>query len=256
MKLSELKVFLDEKVDKYNRVDFIENDPICIPHQFEKKPDIEISGLFAAVLAWGQRKTIINKCNELMDRMGGEPHRFVLESSDVDQKNLLGFKHRTFNDTDLLYFVDFLRAVYSQHKSLEDAFVSGQLDGDHTGPALQNFYERFVTGEHFPMRTAKHIQSPLRKSACKRMSMFLRWMVRRDDRGVDFGLWSKISSSQLICPCDLHVDRVARRLKLISRKQTDWLTALELTNKLKKLNPQDPVLYDFALFGLGIEEKF
>ena len=256
MKLSELKSFLDEKSDKYNRKGFIENDPISIPHQFTKKQDIEISGLFAAVLAWGQRKTIINKCLELMDRMGGEPHRFVTESSDSDLKSLLGFKHRTFNDTDLLYFIEFLKSVYANHNSLEDAFVQKQLEGDNTGPALQNFYNVFISSENFPKRTGKHIQSPERKSACKRMSMFLRWMVRDDDRGVDFGIWNKISPSQLICPCDLHVDRVARKLRMISRKQTDWLTALELTAKLREMNPEDPVVYDFALFGLGIEEKF
>ncbi len=252
----ELKAFLDEKVTQYNRPGFIENDPVSIPHQFSQQQDIEIAGLFAAVLAWGQRKTIINKCNELMEMMDRAPYDFVLHASDRDLVRLEQFKHRTFNATDTLYFVHFLKSVYQQYESLEELFAPTDYQGPTTERALVNFYERFVSLDNFPARTAKHVQNPLRKSACKRMNMYLRWMVRDDDNGVDFGVWKRIKPRQLICPCDLHVDRVARKLGLIKRKQTDWQTALELTATLREMDGHDPVKYDFALFGLGIEEKF
>jgi uncharacterized protein (TIGR02757 family) len=248
-----LKEFLDDKVERFNSPDFIENDPISIPHRFKSKQDIEISGLFAAVLAWGQRKTIIRKCVELMAMMGNEPYNFIRHHSDKDLKGLLGFKHRTFNSTDTLYFVESLRAFYSTHKSLEQAFVTSK-DDKTVENGLVKFHDVFFSLEHFPHRTKKHIPTPIRKSTCKRLNMYLRWMVRDDDNGVDFGIWKKISPAQLICPCDVHVDRIGRRLKLIKRKQTDWLTALELTENLRKLDHNDPVKYDFALFGLGIEE--
>ncbi len=253
----ELKLFLDKKYKQYNRLDFISNDPICIPHLFSKKQDIEIMGFIASVLAWGQRVTIINKCKELITRMDNAPYDFVLNHQENDLKKMLGFKHRTFNDTDLLYFISFFSWFYKGNNSLENAFVKGSnykaLD---TGVALIDFNALFFSLEDFPERTRKHISTPLRKSACKRLNMFLRWMVRKDTKGVDFGIWNKIDSSQLVCPCDVHVERVARRLGLISRPQTDWQTALELTNKLKEFDPKDPVKYDFALFGLGVEEKF
>ena len=248
--------FLTEKAHYYNRPSFIPNDPVSIPHGFTKRQDIEIAGLFAAILAWGQRKTIINKCLLLMDLMGNEPHHFVLSASENDLQGLEGFKHRTFNDTDLLYFIHFLRHVYKSHDSLESIFIGDGYDHQpNIEQALINFYEAFIGLPEFPNRTKKHVQNPLRNSACKRINMYLRWMVRKDDKGVDFGLWRHIHPRQLICPCDLHVDRVARRLGLIQRKQTDWKTALELTDRLRAFNPEDPVLYDFALFGLGIEEK-
>ena len=252
----ELKSFLDSKVDTYNRPSFIPDDPICIPRAYNKKQDIEITGFFAAVLAWGQRITIVNKCRELFERMGGEPHEFILHHSEEDLKGLLGFKHRTFNEIDLLYFVSFLQHHYSQYDSLEDAFLRGmQPDHEHVEQGLVGFHHYFFSLEDAPHRTRKHVATPIRKSACKRLNMYLRWMVRSDSQGVDFGLWKRISPSQLICPCDLHVDRIARRLGLIIRKQTDWLTALELTENLRQLDPDDPVKYDFALFGLGIEER-
>lgn len=244
-----LKEFLDEKVDLYNRPDFIENDPIQVPHSFKKAQDIEISGFFAATLAWGQRKTIISKCRELMDLMDNAPHDFVLNHSASDLKKLTTFKHRTFNTTDLLYFVHFFHQYYKKEKSLESAF----LTGSEMKIQLTNFHSTFFSLEDFPPRTRKHIATPERKSACKRINMFLRWMVRSDDRGVDFGIWTNISPAQLICPIDLHVERIARKLKLIKRKQVDWQTAEELTSNLKKLDPADPVKYDFALFGLGLD---
>jgi uncharacterized protein (TIGR02757 family) len=252
-----LKEFLDAKVAEYNQPGFIEFDPVCIPHMFSKQQDIEISGLWAAVLAWGQRKTIIRKCRELFELMDWAPHDFMLHHQENDLKAFLGFKHRTFNATDTLYFIEFLSWYYHKHASLEDAFARYLQPADeHVGPALAGFHELFFSLPDAPDRTRKHIATPARKAACKRLVMFLRWMVRKDGCGVDFGLWNRISPSQLICPCDVHVDRVARRLGLISRKQTDWLTALELTQQLKQFDPADPVKYDFALFGLGVEEKF
>jgi uncharacterized protein (TIGR02757 family) len=249
----ELKVFLDEKVERYNRPGFIENDPVCIPHSFTKKQDIEISGLFAAVLAWGQRVTIINKCRSLMAMMDNDPHQFILHHRERDLKPFLEFRHRTFNPTDTLYFIEVLRWFYQRHASLEDAFVT-QKGEETTEQGLNRFREIFFHLESAPHRTRKHIPSPEKKSTCKRLNMYLRWMVRHDNNGVDFGIWKKINTSQLVCPCDLHVERVARKLRFIKRKQTDWQTALELTAQLRKLDPVDPVKYDFALFGLGIEE--
>lgn len=249
----ELKQFLDLKAEQFNKPDFIENDPVSIPHMFKKKQDIEISGLFAAVLAWGQRKTIIRKCKELLERMDNEPHNFILNHRDKDLRVFSDFKHRTFNGIDTVYFIESLRALYLKHESLEDVFpVSASEITIEKG--LIHFHHRFFSLEDHPHRTKKHLPTPERKSTCKRLVMYLRWMVRRDNNGVDFGIWKKISPSQLVCPCDLHVDRVARKLKLIKRKQTDWQTALELTAHLRKFDPVDPVKYDFALFGLGIDE--
>jgi uncharacterized protein (TIGR02757 family) len=254
----ELKSFLDLKVREYNQLSFIANDPVCIPHQYSHKQDIEIAAFFAAILAWGQRKTIINKCSDLFNRMDNAPHQFMLQHEDVDLKRLLGFKYRTFNDTDLLYFVAFFKAHYTNHASLESAFLPklpSQENEFTAEQALIHFRAYFFSLPDFPNRTKKHISSPLQKSTCKRLNMFLRWMVRKDNCGVDFGLWSNIKPSALICPCDVHVDRVARILGLISRKQTDWLTATELTDRLREFDAEDPVKYDFALFGLGVEAK-
>ncbi len=255
--MSQIKDFLDEKVIQYNQPGFITLDPISIPHRFSKKQDIEISGFFAAILAWGQRKTIINKCLELFSLMDNAPHDFLLHHQEEDLKSLLNFKHRTFNEVDTLYFIHFLSWYYRQFDSLEDAFLIGQTGmRDSMESILTRFHEYFFSLPDAPSRTKKHIATPARKAACKRINMYLRWMVRDDAKGVDFGLWKKIHPSQLICPCDLHVDRVARKLGLITRKQTDWQTALELTDRLREFDPEDPVKYDFALFGLGVEEKF
>lgn len=250
-----MKSFLDEKADQYNNVSFIENDPISIPHLFSGRQDREIMGFFAAILAWGQRKTIIAKCHELVRRFGGEPYRFIMEHSDDDLKDLLGFTHRTFNDTDLLYFVDFLQRHYFRYSTLEDAFLDGGVFNS-AEDSLIRFEQAFFNDPDAPHRTRKHVATPNRNSACKRINMFLRWMVRNDDKEVDFGIWKRISQSALICPIDLHVDRAARRLELITRKQTDWKTALELTGNLRILDPSDPVKYDFALFGLSLENVF
>ena len=257
MNTKELKSFLDSKVKLYNTTAFIKNDPITIPHHFKKKQDIEIAALFAATLAWGNRTTIIKKCTELMQLMDNAPHDFILQHTEDDLKRLLHFKHRTFNTTDLLYFIHFLNHHYSNNKSLENAFSNGlSKKDDITENALIYFHDLFFSLEDSPKRTQKHIPTPTRKSTCKRMNMFLRWMVRQDDNGVDFGIWKTIKPSLLICPIDLHVDRVARKLGLIHRKQNDWQTALELTERLKEFDPIDPVKYDFALFGLGVIEKY
>ena len=251
----DLKGFLDSKVAEYNRPDFIPNDPICIPHQFSDRQNIEIMGFIASILAWGQRKTIINKCNELIDRMGGDPFDFVVNHREEDLRALLGFKHRTFNDTDLLYFVAFFRQHYGRYASLEDAFLIGQERREEVEieQSLNNFKSYFFSLPDYPARTRKHVSSPLQKSTCKRLNMFLRWMVREDNAGVDFGIWKRIKPSQLIAPCDVHVERVARKFHLITLDKVNWKTAIELTANLRLLDPEDPVKYDFALFGLGVE---
>lgn len=249
---ADLKEFLDEKVAQFNQPDFIANDPLGIPHQFKNKEDIEIMAFWAAMLAWGQRVTIINKCRELIDLMDGTPFDFIKNHSENDLKQFLNFKHRTFNSTDTLYFIAFFKNHYQKHQSLEAAFITE--DNSPEGH-LKHFHNYFFSLDNAPERTRKHIATPVRNSSCKRLNMFLRWMVRKDDKGVDFGIWSTLSPSQLICPLDVHVDRVARQLGLIKRKQTDWKTAVELTEKLKSFDPTDPVKYDFALFGLGIESK-
>jgi uncharacterized protein (TIGR02757 family) len=252
-----IKDFLDEKVGLYNRPNFIDLDPISIPHRFGKKQDIEIAGFFAAILAWGQRKTILNKCNELLACMDNSPHDFMVNHTDGDLKAVLGFKHRTFNEVDALYFIHFLSWFYRHQDSLEKAFLIGNTVAiDSMESMLIQFQRFFFSLEDAPSRTKKHISSPATRSACKRINMYLRWMVRQDEQGVDFGIWKQISPAQLICPCDLHVDRVGRKLGLITRKQTDWGTAVELTQVLRSFDPLDPVKYDFALFGLGVEEKF
>lgn len=255
MTFSELKEFLDSKVEQYNSPGFLERDPVSIPHRFKKKQDIEIAGLFASVLAWGQRVTIINKTSELLDRMGNAPHDFLLHHRERDLKAFESFKHRTFNATDVLYFIEFLSGYYRKNNSLEDLFLI-PLQNETVEQGLIHFHNQFFSLTDSPQRTKKHIATPERKSACKRINMYLRWMVRQDNNGVDFGIWKKISPAQLVCPIDLHVERVARKLKLIKSKSLNWQTALELTSNLKKLDSADPVKYDFALFGLGIEEKF
>ncbi len=254
----ELKEFLDSKVTQFNTPEFIPLDPVSIPHQFTKKQDIEIAGFFAATLAWGQRITIINKCNELLAMMDHAPYDFLLNHSVHELKPFENFKHRTFNASDTLYFIEFLSTYYRANQSLEDAFLPpvNSIPESAIEQGLINFHHVFFGLPDFPPRTRKHVSTPARKSACKRLNMYLRWMVRQDDCGVDFGIWKKISPSHLICPCDLHVERVARKLKLIRRKQMNWETAVELTANLRVLDPHDPVKYDFALFGLGILDHY
>ncbi|KAA9041653.1 TIGR02757 family protein [Ginsengibacter hankyongi] len=255
----DLKKFLDQKVIQFNNPSFIKDDPVCIPHLFSKKQDIEIAGFFAATFAWGIRKTIINKSKLLLQLMDNAPYDFCLHHNDEDLKKVERFCHRTFNDTDLLYFISFFKFHYSKHNSLEVAFFNNktikQFDNvvEHS---LNYFNQYFFSLEDVPARTKKHIASPQKNSTCKRLNMYLRWMVRNDDKGVDFGIWKKISPSQLICPVDLHVARVAKHFNLLKRKQVDWRAAIELTEALKKFDVQDPVKYDFALFSLGALGKY
>jgi uncharacterized protein (TIGR02757 family) len=255
MDKNKLKDFLDKKVDEFNQPSFIKDDPICIPHQFTKKQDIEIAAFFASIFAWGNRTTIINKSKELMTLMDNAPHDFCVNVSDKQLKKVLSFKHRTFNDTDLLYFIEFLKFHYETNDSLETAFTKWMLRKDETTEnALKGFYDYFFSLEDVPARTRKHIASPDKNSTCKRLSMFLRWMVRIDKKNVDFGIWKNISPAQLICPVDVHVAKVAKRFNILQRTQIDWQAALELTAYLRTLDKKDPVKYDFALFGIGVSE--
>ncbi len=268
-----LKTLLDDKILLYNTPAFIVKDPVSISHRFSKKQDIEIAGFFAATLAWGNRTSIINNCNRLLGWMDNAPHEFILNHRPGDLKPMLGFAHRTFNATDLLYFIETLQRHYSAYDSLEDAFFpqasearSGAWEQppkakkiavphSSVGEALIRFNHYFFQGE-YPERTRKHVSNPARGSACKRLCMFLRWMVRKDASGVDFGIWNRISPADLICPLDVHVARVAHRLGLTSRPNADWRSAIELTNVLRRWRPEDPSIYDYALFGLGAEERF
>ncbi len=255
----ELKKILDQKVRQYNKLDFIEKDPICIPHQFKKQQDIEIAAFFAAIFAWGNRTTIINKSNELLERMDHAPYDFCIHHQPKDLKKLLDFVHRTFNDTDALYCVEFFKHHYTKNETLETAFFENQFTHKkihNVQSALANFQSYFMSLEDAPRRTQKHVSSPASGSTCKRLNMFLRWMVRKDKQGVDFGLWNSIKPADLIIPIDVHVARVSRALGILKRPQTDWLAAMELTEYCRTLDPKDPVKYDFALFSLGVIEKF
>lgn len=252
-----LKNLLKQKVKQYNQPGFIAKDPIVIPHRFAKLQDIEIAGFFAAILAWGNRTTIINSTNKLMAWMDDAPHQFMVQHQESDLQKMMSFAHRTFNATDLFYFIAFFKFHYSQHNSLEDAFVPGNKYKEETvEQALIHFHKYFFSLEEYPERTKKHIATPARKSACKRLNMYLRWMVRKDKMGVDFGLWKKISPAQLICPLDVHVANVAHRFGLLPNTNSNWQNAVALTEQLKTLNEKDPALYDYALFGLGAEERF
>lgn len=253
-----IKQLLDQKVKQYNHIDFIEKDPISIPHLYTKQQDIEIAAFFAAIFAWGNRTTIIQKSKELLERMDNAPFEYCTQHQVKDLKKLIGFAHRTFNDRDLLYCIAFFKHHYAKQKSLETAFFMDQYSGkkiNTVAAGLVNFKNYFFSLEDAPYRTKKHIASPENGSTCKRLNMFLRWMVRKDQHGVDFGLWKTISPADLIIPIDVHVARVSRSFGLISRPQIDWLTALELTEYCRTLDARDPVKYDFALFSLGVTEK-
>lgn len=246
-----LKDFLEEKYQKYNTVDFIESDPIAIPHRYSKKEDIEIAAFFASTLAWGQRPIIIRNALELMNYMDDAPYSFTMEASNADLNIFNKFVHRTFNGEDVKYFIRSLRHIYKNKGGLEKVFCFKE----NLQEGLIGFRNLF-TGKYPPGRTSKHIPSVLNNSSAKRLNMFLRWMVRKDAKGVDFGIWKSISPSLLYCPLDLHSGRVARKLGLLNRKQDDWKAVCELTAALRNFDSSDPVKYDFALFGLGIFENF
>ncbi len=254
MTQKELREFLDDKASQYNQINFIETDPIQIPHQFSDAENIAIAGFLTATLAWGQRKTIINSANKLMHIMGNSPHDFVLCASDKQISRLAAFKHRTFNGYDAMYMTHAIRSLYKIHNSMEDAFSTGIRSNDtDLRHSITNFRSILLGAE--ASRTHKHVSDPSRGSAAKRINMFLRWMCRKDRNGVDFGIWN-ISPELLSCPLDVHSGTVARKLGLLTRKQNDWKAVTELDISLRKLDPSDPVKYDFALFGLGAFEKF
>ena len=251
-----LKRLLEGKFAVYHQADFIDKDPISVPHRFSKKQDIEIAAFFAAILAWGNRRTIINKTNQLLQWMDDAPHDFVLNHQAQDLRRFQHFVHRTFNTSDLLYTLSFFQAHYRANASLETAFAHSIHNKEQRiQQALTGFHHYFFSFPHAPERTRKHIATPERKSGCKRLNMFFRWMVRRNSP-VDFGLWQQFSTADLICPLDTHVGDVARRLGLLERSQNDWQSALELTEHLKQFDAEDPAKYDFALFALGAEERF
>lgn len=247
----ELKDFLEEKTELYNRKNFISSDPVSVPHKFSLKQDIEISGFFAATIAWGQRKAIIKNAEKLVKIMGDSPYDFVMSSGKKQLGPLQSFVHRTFNGKDAGQFVLALRKIYEKNDSLELVF----LDGINNEERIISFH-RVFTAYFSEKRTCKHVANPSKGSSAKRINMFLRWMVRKDKKGVDFGIWEKMKPAELFCPLDLHSGNVARKLGLLKRKQNDWKAVNELTTELRKMDPHDPVKYDFALFGLGVFEKF
>lgn len=250
----ELKSFLDEKVQQYNTPTFIESDPISVPHRFTKKQDIEIAGFFAATIAWGNRKSILTNAQKLMQRMDYAPYDFICNHTKADLDVFEGFVHRTFKEQDVKYFAQRLQQLYRNHDSLENLFIppNGATDLHDT---LSAFHKTFFAVPH-PKRTVKHVANPAKKSAAKRINMYLRWMVRNDNAGVDLGIWTKISPRVLSCPLDVHSGNVARALGLLKRKQNDLTAVKELDGRLRNLDPNDPVKYDFALFGLGVFEGF
>jgi len=254
MTSTELKAFLDEKAEQYEHPKFLEADPIQIPHQFTLKEDIEISAFLTATIAWGNRKSIINNSIKMMELLDNSPFDFICNYQEKDLKPLEVFVHRTFNGTDFQFFITALNNIYQNHSGLESIFRTYQ-GKTSLQPAISKLKEIFFEIPH-QQRTQKHVSDPLKGSAAKRINMFLRWMVRPADKGVDFGLWERISPSKLSCPLDVHSGNVARKLKLLKRKQNDAKALSELDKNLRKLDSSDPVKYDFALFGLGVFEKF
>jgi len=254
MSPEELRDFLNEKVDLFNRPDFIDSDPIQVPHLFSRKEDIEIAGFLAATIAWGNRTMIIRNAKKLMELMDNEPLEFVMHATDADKKPFSNFVHRTFNADDLLYFLSSLKNIYSNHGGLEKAFA-GDINAPFSQTNIHHFKQLFFALPHLA-RTQKHVSDPLKGSAAKRLNMMLRWFVRKDKRGVDFGIWNSISPSDLSCPLDVHSGNVARKLGILKRKQNDAKALQELDTALRQMDPLDPVKYDFALFGLGVFEGF
>lgn len=254
MTQKELKEFLDEKVKQYQKSSFIDSDPIQIPHQFSKKEDIEIAGFLTATIAWGNRLMIINNSKKMLELMDNAPYDFVVNHSKSDSKPLDDFVHRTFQGKDLLFFIKSLQNLYNNYGGLEKCLLPAKNETNYKN-SISNFKTLFFSIPH-TIRTEKHISNPNKNSAAKRINMFLRWMVRNKDNHVDFGLWKSHIASKLSCPLDVHSGRVARKLNLLKRTQNDWKAVEELDNKLRKMDVNDPAKYDFALFGLGVFEKF
>ncbi|NJO89266.1 MAG: TIGR02757 family protein [Chloroflexia bacterium] len=250
--ISNIKEFLDEKYNLYNRPSFIETDPIQVPHLFSETEDIEIAAFLSATIAWGNRKIIIKNAKTIISLLDNSPYDFIINCKDFELERLKSFKHRTFNGEDFVFFLKSLQNIYKNHGGLRNVF---EMDFVDVRTSLAHFQEIFFSIEH-PARTVKHVPDVLKKSAAKRLNMFLMWMVRKDNRGVHFGLWNKIPQSKLKLPLDVHTANVGRKLGLLKRKQNDWLAVEEITDSLKKFDFEDPVRYDFALFGLGVFEKF
>jgi uncharacterized protein (TIGR02757 family) len=254
LKKEELKEFLDEKADKYNRIEFIERDPISIPHRYTSKEDIEISGFLAATIAWGNRTMIIRNTNRMMAYLDDSPYDFILHHSEKDLERISTIIHRTFKAADFIYFIKALKHIYTRHNGLEGLFNLYRTE-DSLQPAIHQFRNVFFELPH-ESRTMKHISDPFKGSAAKKINMYLRWMIRKDERGVDFGLWKSIFPSVLSCPLDIHSGNVARKLGLLTRKRNDAKAVSEVDHALRNLDKEDPVRYDFALFGLGVYENF
>jgi uncharacterized protein (TIGR02757 family) len=254
MNHSELYTFLEESYIRYNTPQFIENDPISIPHLFDKKEDIEIAAFITATIAWGNRKSIIANAEKIMKHMGYFPHEFIINGSNRDFEALGKFVHRTFNGTDLIFFLHSLQNIYTHHRGLETVFTEGYKNNKSLFDALMHFRNVFFEIPHLN-RTEKHVANVAKKSSGKRLCMFLRWMIRNDKRGVDFGLWNQIPPSKLMLPLDVHTGNVSRKLNLLTRKQNDWQAVEQLTENLRKFDRTDPVKYDFALFGLGVNKQ-
>ena len=250
---NDLKLFLDEMVYKYENTDFIESDPIQIPYQFNKRHDIEISAFLTSIISWGNRKMIIENAKKILDIMDWSPHDFILNFKENEIKSI-SFVHRTFNKNDLKFFFRSLKNIYKNHGGLEKVFTPKKNE-KWVFESITRFRNKFFSIDH-ESRTKKHISDPKKKSSCKRINMFLRWMVRSKKKKVDFELWKSISPGQLSCPLDVHTGRIARKLKILNRKQNDYKATLELDSNLRIFNSVDPVKYDFALFGLGVFEKF
>lgn len=254
MNFQELKEFLDAKVVEYNTLEFIDSDPVQIPHLYTQKEDIEIAGFLAATIAWGKREMIIKNSHKMMDFLGNSPYDFILNHTEDDLSKFEHFVHRTYNLEDFKFFVRSLKNIYVNHNGLEGLFTKYQTK-ESLQPAIHEFKKVFFEIPHLP-RTTKHVSDPIKGSAAKRINMYLRWMVRQDNHGVDFGLWKNIKPALLSCPLDVHSGNVARKLGILTRKQNDGKALTELDNALRELDPTDPVKYDFALFGLGVFEKF
>lgn len=254
--LQNIKELLDEKYFQFNNTSFIQTDPVSIPHQFSKKEDIEIAALLVATIAWGQRISIINNGNKLMRLMNNEPYDFIMNFSKKDVTRFESFVHRTFNSVDCVFFLNSLKNIYTNHGGLEAAFSSNFLSNEtDVKNAISNFRELFLSFPH-SSRSDKHVSNPSAKSSAKRLCMFLRWLVRKDKHGVDFGLWKSIKPSQLCLPLDLHTGNVSRKLGLLTRTQNDWQAVEEITAVLREFDKKDPIKYDFSLFGLGAFEGF
>ena len=248
-----IKEFLDYKSEKYNNPSFIQEDPIQIPHLFQKKEDIEISGFLTATIAWGNRKSIIKSSKKIVEFFDNKPYDFIMNHNDSDLKKLESFKHRTFNGYDLIQFVKSIKNIYSNHDGLESVFANNILR-ERMDNSIHEFKKKFFEIDHLK-RTKKHISDPFNGSAAKRINMFLRWMVRNDNKGVDFGIWKKIKPKYLSCPLDIHSGRIARKMGILKRKQNDHKAVIELDSFLRTLDVNDPVKYDYALFGIGVFEK-